>query len=117
MLQSVPGFFLICAPNFLMKKSALFIGLLAAAAVLLSWGAVGHRTVGKIAENHLDSKAKAAVRQLLGSQTLADVSTWPDEVRNQPEYRHTAPWHYVDLSLGMSYDEFSRHIQGMSQEN
>ncbi|MEI6949889.1 hypothetical protein V9K67_22070 [Paraflavisolibacter sp. H34] len=43
--------------------------------VLLSWGRLGHRTVGLIAERHLAPKAKASVRALLGASSLADVST------------------------------------------
>jgi hypothetical protein len=91
--------------------------LLLSAIVLISWGVTGHRTIGKIAENHLTPKAAAAVRELLGTATLADVSTWPDEVRSQPEYRHTAPWHYLNLPLGLSYADFQTRVQGMTQEN
>ncbi|GGB17807.1 hypothetical protein GCM10011511_47020 [Puia dinghuensis] len=84
---------------------------------LLSWGVTGHRTVGKIAEKHLTPAARAAVQELLGSETLADVSTWADEVRGQAEYRHTSPWHYINLPLGLSYDEFRQQVEGMSGEN
>jgi len=61
--------------------------------------------------------AKAAVKELLGSETLADVSTWADEVRGQAEYRKTGPWHYVNLPLGLSYAEFQKRVEGMSEEN
>ncbi len=91
--------------------------LLLSAIVLISWGVTGHRTIGKIAENHLTPQAAAAVRELLGTATLADVSTWPDEVRSQPEYKHTAPWHYLDLELGLSYAEFQQKVENMTEEN
>ncbi|HWK05818.1 MAG TPA: S1/P1 nuclease [Puia sp.] len=84
---------------------------------LLSWGVTGHRTIGKIAENHLSAKAKAAVQELLGDQSLADVSTWADEVRSQPEYKRTAPWHFLNLPLGLSYMEFEQQVKGMTGEN
>jgi len=84
---------------------------------LLSWGVTGHRTVGKIAERHLTPAAAAAVRELLGSETLADVSTWADEVRGKPEYRQTGPWHYVNLPMGLSFGEFQKSVEGMSEEN
>ena len=84
------------------KKSLLFISALVfVSAALLSWGIVGHRAIGKIAENHLDPKAKMAVQELLGSQSLADVATWADEVRPQPEYKHTGGWHFINLPLGL----------------
>jgi hypothetical protein len=100
------------------KRSSLSICvLLFTAVVLISWGVTGHRSIGKIAENHLTPLAKAGVRALLGNETLADASTWPDEVRSQPEYRHTAPWHYLNLPLGLSYADFQTRVQGMTQEN
>ena len=97
-----------------MKKK---VGVVLIAIALLSWGVTGHRTVGKIAETHLTPAAKAAVQELLGSETLADVSTWADEVRNQPEYQPTGPWHYVNLPMGLSYVEFQQRVEGMSGDN
>ncbi|HEY4063095.1 MAG TPA: S1/P1 nuclease [Puia sp.] len=100
------------------KRQFFFAGvLLAAATGLLSWGVTGHRTIGKIAENHLSPRAKAGVESLLGNETLADVAPWADEVRNQPEYRATAPWHFLDLPLGLSYPEFEKTVEGMTREN
>jgi hypothetical protein len=57
------------------------------------------------------------VRELIGDTTLAEISTWPDEIRSQPAYRHTGPWHYIDLPLGLSFADFSEKIKGMSGEN
>jgi hypothetical protein len=99
------------------RPFVLTLTILAVSLVFLSWGVVGHRTIGKIAENHLNPKAKAAVQELLGSQTLADVSTWADEIRSQPEYKNMASWHYVDLPLGLSYAEFQKGIEGMEKDN
>jgi hypothetical protein len=98
--------------HFLSIISFLFI-----AVGLLSWGVTGHRTVGKIAEKHLTPAARAAVQELLGSETLADVSTWADEVRGKPEYQQTGPWHYINLPLGLSYEEFRSRVEGMSEAN
>lgn len=102
-----------------MKKSSLlfFSALAFVCVVLLSWGVTGHRTVGKIAENHLTPKALAGVHDLLGDQSLADVSTWADEVRGKPEYRQTGPWHYINLPLGLSYDEFKSRVENMLEAN
>jgi len=102
-----------------MKKSHLFsvAALLSVSIFLLSWGATGHRTVGKIAENHLTANAQAGVMDLLGSETLSQASTWADEVRGQEAYRQTAPWHYINLPLGLSYAEFEKTVTGMTQPN
>jgi len=85
--------------------------------LIISWGVTGHRTVGKIAEDHLTPKALAGVRDLLGSQSLADVSTWADEVRSTPEYKQTGSWHYINLPLGLSYDEFKNRVENMLEAN
>jgi len=97
-----------------MKK---IIGFVVIAVFFVSWGVTGHRTVGKIAEKHLTPAARAAVQQLLGTETLADVSTWADEVRGTPEYQQTGTWHYVNLPMGLSYDEFQKSVEGMSGDN
>jgi hypothetical protein len=100
------------------KKDTLFaIAFLSISVLLVSWGVTGHRTVGKIAENHLTANAKTAVHDLLGTETLADVSTWADEVRNETEYKSTGSWHYINLPLGLSYSDFQKQVEGMSETN
>ncbi|WP_162910522.1 S1/P1 nuclease [Hymenobacter oligotrophus] len=84
---------------------------------VLAWGGEGHRTVGKIAERYLSRKAERQVKQLLGTQTLADVSTWADEVRNTPEYRSTAPWHFVNLPLGLEFPAFNQQLKAKTEPN
>ena len=102
-----------------MKRTRFFIGvsLVILSVILLSWGAVGHRTVGKIAEGHLSPNARAAVRDLLGSQTLSDVSNWADELRGQEKYRQTGPWHYINLPLGLNYEQFKNRVENMLESN
>ena len=91
--------------------------LFVTAVILISWGVTGHRTIGRIAANHLSPQASAAVRELLGNETLAEASTWADEVRNQPDYKHTGPWHYINLPLGLTEPAFEQAVKGMTQEN
>jgi hypothetical protein len=97
------------------NTSIIFAGLIAL--FLISWGAVGHKTVATIAENHLTSNARGAIKALLGSESLADVASWADQVRNQPEYKATGPWHYVDLVLGLNYEQFSAAIKAQGVNN
>ena len=100
------------------KRQSLFLcTLFVTAVVLISWGVTGHRTIGRIAANHLSPQATAAVRELLGNETLAEASTWADEVRNQPDYKHTGSWHYINLPLGLSEPDFEKTVKGMTQEN
>ena len=101
----------------MIKKSFKYFVFAVVAMVLLSWGVTGHRTIGKIAENHLSPAARTAVRELLGNESLADVSTWADEIRGRSEYRATAGWHFANLPLGLDYSAFQRQVEGMTREN
>jgi hypothetical protein len=65
----------------------------------LAWGSEGHQVVALIAERHLTPEARAQVDQLLAlepGQTLASISTWPDEHRSPS----MAPMHYVNFPRG-----------------
>ncbi|HET6255750.1 MAG TPA: S1/P1 nuclease [Puia sp.] len=100
-----------------MRKIGLFLFAIVLSAALLSWGVTGHRTIGKIAAGHLTTQAQTAVRELIGDTTLAEISTWPDEVRSQPAYRSTGSWHYINLPLGLSFADFDAKVKGMTQPN
>src|SRR6202045_5485533 len=66
----------------------------------LAWGSGGHRIAAEIAEQYLEPAAARQVRELLAIEnatTLAQVSTWADEIR--PQRRETAPWHFVDIPI------------------
>ena len=68
-----------------------------------SWGAQGHRLVGRIAANHLTPAARRHVAWLLGRQTLADVSLWADQYRDS-NYQ-TSYWHFLNIPpTATSYD-------------
>ena len=51
----------------------------------VAWGRDGHRIISHITSLHLTPEAKAALVDLLGSQSLADISTWADEIRNEAD--------------------------------
>ena len=60
-----------------------------------AWGSEGHRIIADIAWQHLNEATLQNLRQFLGGNDLASVSTWADDVRNgRPD---TGPWHYVDI--------------------
>jgi len=76
------------------------------------FGPTGHRIVGRIAAAHLSPQAAAAVADLLGHQTLAQVATWPDEIRSDPKWKHSAPWHYVTIEDGQTYATSTKNPAG-----
>lgn len=73
---------------------------------LVSWGHTGHNVIGRIAASHLTDKAKADVAALLGGESLPDVASWADENRD----RSTAPWHFINVELGLSFDDFKAQV-------
>lgn len=84
---------------------------------LWAWGADGHRAVGKIAENHLSRKARREVQRLLGTETMTLVSTWPDEIRYYPEFKDTAPWHYVNTPSGLPREQYVQAVKSQTNPN
>lgn len=95
--------------------------LLAAFLILLApsnafaWGQTGHRVTGAIAESLLNRHAAREVRAILGAETLAEASTWPDEMRSNPDvfWQRTAnPWHYVTVPSGRGYSDVGAPPEG-----
>jgi len=84
---------------------------------LWAWGVDGHRAVGKIAEHHLSRKARHEIQQLLGTETLPLVSTWPDEIRYYPEFKETGPWHYVNTASGLNHDQYIQQLKAQTEPN
>ncbi len=79
---------------------------LASSSSVLAWGPIGHRITGAIADDNLSGAARANVRLLVGSETLAEASTWPDDMRSDPAsfwQKLSPPWHYVTLPEGDTY--------------
>jgi hypothetical protein len=92
---------------------------LACAAPARAWDAEGHAAVALVAEKNLTADARAHVVKILGSDDLASIASWMDQVR--AAYFHSGPlgsdpealkfnaefpkngeWHYVDLPLGLA---------------
>lgn len=93
--------------------AAILISLIAGPA--FAWGQIGHRVTGAIAEPLLTRKAKTAVAAILGKESLAEASTWADEMRSSPEvfWQATAnPWHYVTVPVGKTYPEAGAPPEG-----
>jgi len=66
---------------------------------LYSWGETGHRSIGHIAELNLSFEAKQEILRLLDGESLARVSTWPDDIKADPMFKQYGQWHYINLPL------------------
>tara|TARA_Y100001960_G_C14692839_1_gene837362 strand:- start:178 stop:1038 length:861 start_codon:yes stop_codon:yes gene_type:complete len=66
----------------------------------IAWGQNGHRVIGEIADMHVTDKTKSALQPLLAGSSLAQISTWPDEMRSSPEHfwrKESGKWHYINI--------------------
>jgi len=89
-------------------KIASWLTLLLLATNVQAWGPHGHEVVAEIAARELSPTASAEVERLLGdlpSNAMREAANWADEARNEPQWRHTGQWHYLNFSRGdCSYD-------------
>ena len=81
-----------------MRKLILAISLFACSsgsASIGAWGGQGHRLVGLIAADRLTPVARQNVEWLLDGQSLAEVSSWADTIRN--DQQQSGFWHYLNI--------------------
>ncbi len=87
------------------RFAPLFVcAMILSAAQALAFGSFGHRTIAAIAQRGLNPGAKAQVDALLKvapRSSLSALSTWPDELRDDPNAselaKTTARWHYINF--------------------
>lgn len=68
-----------------------------------AWGSFGHRASAELAWRHLNPTTQEMVSVLLAGEDFATASTWADAIRDNPEWQHTAPYHFTNISDGASY--------------
>lgn len=93
-------------------KNLILASLLLLSFKTFAWGQTGHRVVGQIAQSHLTEKAQHKVKEILGAETLAQVSTWPDEIKTGTQWKDTIPWHYLSIPKGQTIDKAKRPTEG-----
>jgi hypothetical protein len=93
------------------------IVLLSAAFIIISvsafawWGPTGHRIVGQIADSYLSNKARKAIREILGDESIAITSNWADFIKSDSTFNYLGPWHYLNVKQGLSQTEFNTLLQ------
>jgi len=78
-----------------MKK--LTILLLLIPLLSFGWGAEGHRIIGAIAEMHLNKIARSKINQIMGKESLEDISNWLDWKRD--DWHGASPFHYISMPV------------------
>ncbi len=92
--------------------SIFIFGFTSSSETALRWGQIGHRTTGQVAEQHLTPKAAKHVKRVLGNQSLAEVSTWMDNIKSDDAYNFMSPWHYVTIPAGETYETAEKAEEG-----
>ena len=67
----------------------------------MAWGVIGHRIVGQIADSYLNRQAQKEIFKILGTESIAIASNWPDFIKSDPAYAYLSPWHYINLKPGL----------------
>ncbi len=81
----------------------------------LAWGKTGHRVIGAIAERMIGHRAQNGVRAILGTESIAEASAWPDFERSNPDafwQKEAGPYHYVTVPVGRTYAEVGAPPEG-----
>ncbi|MEY2918509.1 MAG: hypothetical protein RIS73_2223 [Bacteroidota bacterium] len=75
-----------------------------------AWGLLGHRIVGQIADSYITKHTKKAIAEILGTESVAMASNWPDFIRSDPAYNYLSNWHYINFKSGLNYDSFKNYL-------
>ena len=77
----------------------------------MAWGLLGHRIVGEIAESYLSAKAKAAIKKILGNESMAMSANWADFIKSDTSLKYLDAWHYINFDSGLNYNQFKDFLQ------
>jgi len=92
------------------KKLLLGLVIIYAPIQSMAWGTEGHRIAGQIAESYLTPKARKAIHELLGFESIALASNWADFIKSDPTYSYLSPWHYIDFDKAYTYPEMQAYL-------
>jgi hypothetical protein len=95
----------------LVKKLILGLAIIYLPLQSMSWGTEGHRIAGLVAESYLTSKARAAIKAILGDTSIAIASNWADFIKSNPNYNYMNTWHYIDLDKNYTYPELQVYLK------
>jgi S1/P1 Nuclease len=76
----------------------------------MAWGVLGHRIVGQIADSYLSKNAKKEIYKILGNESIAMSSNWPDFIKSDPAYKYLSSWHYINFKKGLSEIELKNYL-------
>ena len=69
-----------------MKRFIILFLCLVSLLNAFAWGPKGHRVVAQVAYDNLNTKTRKQIDAVLGTRGMIYLSTWPDEIKSDPEY-------------------------------
>ena len=75
----------------------------------MAWGVLGHRIVGQIADAYLTKQTKKEIYKILGTESIAMASNWPDFIKSDSAYDYLDTWHYINLRPGLTKTELKNY--------
>jgi len=100
-----------------LKKITLFCIFFYLPFTSMAWGVLGHRIIGQIADSYLTKHAKKAIAEILGTESVAMASNWPDFIKSDPSYNYLSSWHYINLKGGQKYDSIKAYLDADTATN
>jgi S1/P1 Nuclease len=92
------------------RKTAILALFLYLPFCSMAWGVLGHRIVGQIADSYLTKQTKKEIFKILGNESVAIASNWPDFIKSDPSYKYLDTWHYINLRGGLSETELKNYL-------
>jgi hypothetical protein len=75
-----------------------------------AWGVNGHRITGEIAYSYLTPKAKLALKEILGDESLPIASNYADFIRSDENFKYTENWHFLDMDKAYTQAEMKAYL-------
>lgn len=79
--------------------------------ISLAWGMLGHRIVGEVASSYLTPAARKQIEQILGYESIAIASNWPDFIKSDTAYKYLNSWHYADFDNKLDKPGFKMALE------
>lgn len=92
------------------KKLALLVFFFYLPLSGFCWGALGHRIVGQIADSYLTKQARREIYKILGTESIAITSNWPDFIKSDSSYAYLNSWHYINFKPGLGETEIKTYL-------
>jgi len=77
-----------------------------------AWWDDEHRVIAIIADNHLSDHTRKQIEQILGDTSLDKIANWADRVKSQQRWRHSKPWHYMNIGSDGDIATYQSVVEG-----